>query len=177
MQRRDILKALGAAAALAVLPEHEALAAWARLASGNLVAGSLSPDQLAMIGAIADTILPRTDSPSATDVKVPAFIDVIVSENYTDNQRSAFVNALPQLESALRGADSTPFIAMDAEHRAVALGAVERANRQPQPYSTYWRMKGLVIHGYFTSEAVAKQVLHYNMMPGRYDGAAKVRGS
>jgi hypothetical protein len=177
MHRREILKALSAAAALAVLPEHDALAAWARLASGALPAGTLSADQLALIGAIADTILPRTDSPSATDVKVPAFIDVIVSENYTDNQRAAFINALPQLEATLRGPDGSTFVSMDAEHRAVALGAVERANRQPQPYSTYWRLKGLVIHGYFTSEPVAKQVLHYNMMPGHYDGAAKVRGS
>jgi hypothetical protein len=177
MQRRDILKALGAAAALAVLPEHEALAAWTRLGSRLGFAGSLSDDQLKLIGAIADTILPRTDSPSATDVKVPAFVDVIVSENYTDAQRTAFVNALPQLEVALRGADGASFVSMDAEHQAVALGTVERANRQPQPYATYWRLKGLVIHGYFTSERVAKQVLHYNMMPGRYDGAAKVRGS
>ncbi len=175
MQRRDILKALGAAAALAVLPEHEALAAWTRVASRLAPAGALTPDQLRLIGAIADTILPRTDTPSATDVRVPAFIDVIVSENYTDNQRSTFLTALPALETALRGADGTAFVAMDAEHRAVALGAVERANRQPQPYATYWRIKGLVIHGYFTSEQIAKQVLHYNMMPGHYDGAAKVR--
>jgi hypothetical protein len=175
MQRRDILKALGAAAALAVLPESEALAAWTRLGSSLRFAGTLSGSQLALIGAIADTILPRTDSPSATDVKVPAFVDVIVSENYTDNQRHAFMNALEPLAAALRGADGTEFVAMDAEHRAVALGSVERASRQQQPYSTYWRLKGLVIHGYFTSEPVAKQVLHYQMMPGRFDGAAKVR--
>jgi hypothetical protein len=175
MQRRDILKTLGAAAALAVLPETEALAAWARLGSSLRFAGTLSDSQLALIGAIGDTILPRTDSPSATDVKVPAFVDVIVSENYTDNQRMAFTSALDPLAAALRGADGTTFVAMDAEHRAVALGAVERASRREQPYSTYWRLKGLVIHGYFTSEPVAKQVLHYQMMPGRFDGAAKVR--
>jgi hypothetical protein len=174
MQRRDILKALGAAAALAILPEHEALAAWARLGASVGFTGSLSNEQLALIGAIADTILPRTDSPSATEVRVPAFVDVIVSENYTDNQRIAFVTALPQLEAALRGSDGTAFVSMDAEHRAVALGGVERENRQPQPFATYWRLKGLVIHGYFTSEPVAKQLLHYNMMPGHYDGAASV---
>jgi hypothetical protein len=177
MHRRDILKALGAAAALAVLPEHEAFAAWTRLGSREPFTGSLSDAQLALIGAVADTILPRTDSPSATDVNVPAFIDVIVSENFSDNQRAAFTGALPGLEAALRGSDGTPFVAMDPEHRAVALGAVERASRQPQPFATYWRLKGLVIHGYFTSERVARQVLHYDMMPGRYDGAARVRGS
>ena len=178
MQRRDILKALGAATALVVLPEHEALAAWSRLGARlSAAARSLTTEHLALIGAIADTILPRTDTPSATDVKVPAFIDIIVSENYTDNQRSAFLSALPQLEAALASPDGASFVSMDPEHRAVALGAVERANRQSQPFATYWRLKGLVIHGYFTSEPVAKRVLHYNMMPGRYDGAAKVRGS
>src|ERR1041384_2803661 len=135
MQRRDILKALGAAAALVVLPEHEALAAWARLASGLAPAKARTDANLALIGAIADTILPRTDTPSATDVKVPAFIDVIVSENYTDMQRTAFIGALPQLETALRGPSGASFVSMNAEHRAVALGAIERANRQPQPYA------------------------------------------
>ena len=177
MHRRDILKALGAAAALAALPEREAFAAWERLGAGTAQSGALSSDQLALIGAIADTILPRTDTPSATDVKVPSFVDVIVSENYSDNQRAAFLSALPGLESALAAADGRSFVAMDPEHRAVALGAVERANRQSQPYATYWRLKGLVIHGYFTSEPIAKGVMHYNMMPGHYDGAAKVRGS
>jgi hypothetical protein len=177
MHRREILKALGAAAALAVLPEHEAFAAWSRVGSGLARTGSIDAGYLELIGAIADTVLPRTNTPSATDVGVPAFIDVIVSENYTDNQRAAFIAQLPALETELRGPDGTPFVSMDPEHRAVALGAVERANRQQQPFATYWRMKGLVIHGYFTSEPIAKSVLHYQMMPGHYDGAARVLGS
>jgi hypothetical protein len=176
MQRRDILKALGAATALAVLPERDALAAWSRLASG-LASASLGNDQLALIGAVADTILPRTDTPSATDVKVPAFIDVVVSENYADAQRTSFVSGLTALELALREPDGTLFLAMDNDHRAVAVGAIERAERNTDAARTYWRLKGLVLHGYFTSEPVMKSVLHYEMMPGRFDGAARVRGS
>src|ERR1043165_8468642 len=84
MQRRDVLRALGAAAALAVLPERDAIAAWAKTASGWRPRNGLTDDQLSLIGAIADTILPRTKSPSASDVKVPAFIDVIVSDQYSD---------------------------------------------------------------------------------------------
>ena len=80
MERRDLLKAFGAATALALLP-HEALAAWTRVDSGQPPSSGLSDAQLALVGAIADTILPRTDTPSATDVGVPAFVDVIVSEN------------------------------------------------------------------------------------------------
>src|ERR1041385_5649887 len=98
MQRRDLLRAFGAATALAFIP-HDAVAAWARVASGIRPSAGLSDAQLSLVGAFADTILPRTDSPSATDVAVPAFVDVIVSENYSDAERSAFLAGLDALGS------------------------------------------------------------------------------
>jgi pyocin large subunit-like protein len=177
MQRRDVLKAFGAATALALLP-GEAVAAWERVASGSASSGGLSTSQLALIGAVADTILPRSDTPSATDVRVPAFIDVIVSENYSDSAREAFVAGLSALEGQLRADNGTTFVELDPEHRAVAIGAVERmTDRRSEPANTYWRLKGLIIHGYFTSEPIMKGPLNFEMMPGRFDGAAPMLGS
>src|SRR6185436_14715075 len=75
MERRDLLKTLGAAGALALLP-HEAMAAWTRVAAGFKPVGGLTEAQLALINAIADTLIPRTDTPGAVDVNVAAFIDV-----------------------------------------------------------------------------------------------------
>jgi hypothetical protein len=177
MQRRDVLKAFGAATALALLP-GEAVAAWERVASGIRSPDGFSPGQLTLIGAIADTILPRTETPSATDVRVPAFVGVIVSENYTDSARAAFLAGLSALESELRGDGGAPFVQLDAEHRAVAIGAIERLrDRRAEPANTYWRLKSLIVHGYFTSEPVMKTVLKFEMMPGRFDGAVPVLGS
>jgi hypothetical protein len=177
MQRRDLLKAFGAATALAVIPS-DAVAAWARVASGLRPARGLSDGHLALLGAVADTILPRTNTPSATDVGVPAFIDVIVSENYTDTARDTFVAGLGALETQLRAADGRAFVDLQPEHRAVAIGAVERMDdRRLEPASTYWRLKSLVVHGYFTSEPVIKDVLKFDMMPGRYNGSAPMLGS
>src|SRR5438105_3804177 len=102
MQRRDLLKSLGAATALAFLPREDALVAWSRVASGAKIAGALSDSQLALIAAIGDTIIPRTDTPSATDVKVPVFVDVIVSENYTEAERVAFEAGLAALDAELK---------------------------------------------------------------------------
>src|ERR1041385_6850954 len=166
MQRRDLLRAFGAAGALAVLPEHDAVAAWARAATGLRPHSGLSDDELTLIGAIGDTLLPRTKSPSATDVKVPAFIDVIVSEQYSDRDRAAFHSGLATLDTQLSG-----FVAMAPEARGKALETLEAIqDRGAEPARTYWRLKGLVIHGYFTSEQVMKDVLHFQMMPGRFDG-------
>ena len=163
MQRRELLRVLGASTALALIP-GEAFAAWTRVASGVRPANGLTEAQLARVAAIADTILPRTDTPSASDVGVPDFVNVIVSENYRDADRDVFVAALEQIDPA-------------------AIATIESAtDRRAEPARTYWQLKGLVIHGYFTSERVMKDVLHYEVMPGKFDGdaplpAKPVRGS
>src|SRR5215475_1555406 len=103
MERRDLLRVLGAATALSFLPvPAEAAEAWTRAISGLRVADGLSEAQLALVGAIADVIVPRTDSPSATDVKVPAFVDVMVADYYSDSERSAFVQGLDAIDAHVK---------------------------------------------------------------------------
>ncbi|HVX40126.1 MAG TPA: gluconate 2-dehydrogenase subunit 3 family protein [Gemmatimonadaceae bacterium] len=153
MQRREALRALGATTALALFP-HDAIAAWTRVASGLRPVSGLTDAQLAKVATIADIILPRTDSPSATDVRVPEFVNVIVSENYSDAERDAFSAGLDQLDPT-------------------AIAEIESASdRRAEPQRTYWRLKGLIVHGYFTSEPVWKNVLEVEIMPGKFDGAA-----
>ena len=162
MQRRAALKVLGATAAFALLP-RDAEAAWKRVAAGVRLENGLTEAQLALVGLIADTILPKTDTPSATDVGVPAFVNVIVSENSSDSERSAFLAGLDAMAAQL------PAGATDASS---LIQSMETAERRSDPARTYWRLKGLIIHGYFTSEQVQKRVLKVNIMPGKFDGAA-----
>lgn len=172
MKRRDLLRTLGASSVLALVP-HDAIAAWARVASGLLPAVGLSEDHLALVGAIADTILPRTDSPSATDVGVPAFINVIVGENYSDEDRAAFAAGLDAFDAAAKKGAGAAFVDLIPDKRALTISQMEDAtDRRAEPSRTYWRLKGLIIHGYFTSEPVMKNVLHIEVMPGRFDGSA-----
>jgi hypothetical protein len=177
MQRRDLLRAFGAIAALSLVP-HEAVAAWARVATGLRPADGLTDAQLALVGAIADTILPRSGSPSATDVGVPAFINIIVSENYTDGDRASFVAGLDAIEAHVKTNAGGPMTTLAPERRGDAVGAIEAlTDRRSEPARTYWRLKGLVIHGYFTSERVMKDVLHTEIMPGKFDGNAPMPGA
>jgi gluconate 2-dehydrogenase gamma chain len=173
MERRDLLRALGSAAALSLFSAPaEAAEAWTRALSGLRVADGLSDAQLAFVGAIADTILPRTDSPSATDVKVPAFVNVMVADYYTDTERSNFVAGLDAIDTHVKSRGG-PFGELDARARGAAIESIESmTDRRAEPARTYWRLKDLVIYGYFTSEHVTKNVLKYEVMPGKFDGAA-----
>jgi hypothetical protein len=171
MDRRDLLKAFGAATALSLVP-RDAIRAWDRVASGLRPADGLTPAQLALVGAVADTILPRTDTPSATDVRVPAFVDVVVSENYDEAERTAFVAGLAAIDAAARSGRAAAFSELDVTARGAVIESIEAGNRRDEPARSYWRLKSLVVHGYFTSEPVMKDVLKWQVMPGRFDGAA-----
>jgi hypothetical protein len=174
MERRDLLRALGAATALSFLPvPAEAAEAWTRALSGLRVADGLTEAQLALVGAIGDTILPRTDSPSATDVKVPAFVNVMVADNYSDTERSAFIAGLDAIDAHVKSRGGGAFGELDQAGRGAAIESIEGlTDRRSEPARSYWRLKDLVIYGYFTSEAVMKNVLKVEVMPGKFEGAA-----
>ena len=174
MERRDLLRALASAAALSVLP-HEALAAWTRVAAGPLPTNGLNEAQMALVRAIADTIIPRTDTPSATDVGVHDFVNVIVAEQLTDEDRTAGLAGLDAIDAFARTEKNAVFAELDAAARGAVIDKLESGSRDADPAKTYWRLKSLVVHGYFTSERVMKDVLKHTVMPGRFEGSAPVQ--
>ena len=173
MKRRELLRALASAAALAVVPD-KTLAAWSRIASGIPLQNALSPAHLALVRAIPDTIIPRTDTPGATDVGVHKFVDVIVNEHLTEAERVAALAGLDAIDARARTESGVTFTELSADKRSAMIDSFEKGDRSAEPSQTYWRLKGLVVHGYFTSERVMRDVLKVTVMPGKFEGAAPV---
>ena len=174
MERREVLRVLASAAALTALSPDKTLAAWSRVASGTPLSNELSPAHMALVRAIADTIIPRTDTPSATDVGVHKFVDVIVNENTPDAERTAGLAGLDAIDARARAESNVTFAQLSAEKRSAMIESFEKGDRSVEPSRTYWGLKGLVVHGYFTSERVMRDVLKVNVMPGKFEGAAPV---
>ncbi len=173
MLRRDLLKAAAAAAALSLLP-RDAQAAWAR-AHDAARRSTLSEAQRSAIAVLADAIIPRTDSPSATDVGVPAFIDVIVAEYYSDAERSDFTGGVDAIDALALSMTGQAFAALSGAALTPVMDALDKpVDRTTAAARGYSRVKGLVIHGYFTSEKVQRDVVKTEIWPGRYDGSAPV---
>ncbi|MFI5245191.1 MAG: gluconate 2-dehydrogenase subunit 3 family protein [Gemmatimonadales bacterium] len=178
MERRDLLRALGAAAAFTLMP-RDAQAAWSIVvAAPHAPPRALIDDRAVLVSSLADAIIPRTDSPSATDVGVTAFIDVIVAENYNDDERAVFLAGLDAIGARVRLSGAASFAEMAPEARNALLDSLDRPVDQQAPEARAWsRLKGLVIHGYFTSERVQKEVLKTEIMPGRFDGNARMKAA
>ncbi|HEY2905667.1 MAG TPA: gluconate 2-dehydrogenase subunit 3 family protein [Vicinamibacterales bacterium] len=176
MERRDALRALGAAAAFTLLP-HTARAAWSAVAAApGAPPRALRDDRAALIGGLADAIIPRTDTPSATDVNVGAFIDVIVAEYYSDEERTAFLAGLDAIGARITSVGDASFAVMSPDAKRLLLDELDKPADRQAPEARAWsRLKGLVVHGYFTSEQVQKDVLKTVIMPGRFDGNAPMK--
>ena len=173
MHRRELLRATAAAAALTLLP-GETQAAWRRAHTALASAPSDQPaTDAATIAAVADAIIPRTDTPSATDVGVPAWIAVVVADYYTPAEHQAFNTGVAAINALALSKEQQPFAALSDAARARVMDALDApADRTTDAARGYARLKGLVIHAYFTSERVQKDVLHTEIMPGRWDGNA-----
>ena len=171
MERRDLLRTIGVAAAFTLVP-RSAQAAWTRVAaSPSAPYAALTPFQVRQIDSLADTIFPRTDTPSATDVNISAWIDIIVAEYYGDDERKQFQDGLAAIDAIAKGAQ-VPSPAYTPESNAKLIELIEKMDRRSPEGRGYWRLKGLIVHGYFTSERVQKEVLKVEVMPGRFVGDA-----
>jgi hypothetical protein len=177
LERRDLLRAVASAAALSLLPSEKALAAWSRVAisAGAAPTNGLSDAQMALVRAAADTIIPRTDTPGATDVGVHQFVNVIVSEHASDGERAALLAGLDAIDARATSQSGAVFSKLDPDARGKLIEALETGSREAEPARSWWQLKGLVVHGYFTSEPVMKDVLKTVVMPGRFEGAAPVQ--
>jgi glucoside 3-dehydrogenase (cytochrome c) hitch-hiker subunit len=172
VKRRDLLRAAGAATALAVLPRN-AEAAWGRVLAGYQTPNGLTATQRALVLGLADTIIPRSDTPSASDVGVVDWVNLIVAEYYGDDVRAPFIAGLDAIDAQVRTSRGRAFGELEgAAQQEVVVALDAPADRRTLEARAYSRLKSLVVHGYFTSERVQRDVLRSQMFHERFQGAA-----
>src|SRR5207302_489004 len=109
--------------------------------------------ELSLVTDIAELIIPETDTPGATSVKVPQFIDLLLTEWMSDSERAVFLDGLREIGA--RG-----FASMSPAQRVELLEALDaaRASKSGAGF-TFGRLKALTVYGYFTSERVQRDLL------------------
>jgi Gluconate 2-dehydrogenase subunit 3 len=166
--------------ALSLMPGF-AETAWSAIAiadAGDRPApGALTSEQTQMIALIADTILPRSDTPGATDVGVPAWIDLVIAEYFSEARRAAFLaelSAIDQLAVSTSGASLIGLKHHDLMKVMSSLDAATGSKSLTLAQRGYVQLKELVIHGYFTSKPVQQDLLKVVIVPGRFDADVRI---
>jgi hypothetical protein len=194
MDRREALRLLAMGAALQLAPGN----LFASLREARALLGTqaaprtFDPHQYATVTAIAELILPRTDTPGATDVGVGEFIDLIVTEWYNPKERTRFFNGVADVDARTRALFGKNFVESSPGQQADVLKALgqqmadeadalqddTRQYRGSRPHPNqnfYYMVRGLTLIGYYTSEVAATRELDFQIIPGHYDGCIDVR--
>ncbi len=116
-----------------------------------------------LIAEIAELIIPETDTPGAKAADVPAFIQKILSDCFSEKDRNKVLNGVSIFEKTVVFETQKSFLALEKEEKIEFLKAVENEY-------FFKTLKSLTITGYFTSEIGATQALRYEQIPTRYDG-------
>jgi hypothetical protein len=133
----------------------------------------LTPAQAAIAGAVVDRIIPRTDTPGAADVGVPAFIDLLYGEYMTAAERQMLTAGLNDVDTAAKSAHGGTFTTLTADRQDTVLRGIARAE-EGKDQGFFRLIRSATILGYFTSEQVGRNVLHYDPVPGRYEGCIPI---
>ena len=128
----------------------------------------LTSKQSEIVGAVAERILPRTDTPGAIDVGVPAFIDLMYGEFMTVEEQQMFYVGLAEVEIKGMAAHGREFARLAPAQQDEVLTKIAVA-AQAREKSFFQLARELTLLGYFSSETVGKTVLHYDPVPGRFD--------
>jgi hypothetical protein len=176
-QRRALLKqvawmlggAISAPAALAILQGCSAkesapgAAAW----QPKFLKGK----QADLITAIADVIIPKTDTSGALDAGVPAFIDGLMADVYAKDAQERFSAGIDEFETAA-AAGGKGFLDQDnAQRTAFVQRSIEAAlagEHQHKPFILVARE--LTLLGFFTSKLGITENMEYVAVPTAYHG-------
>lgn len=147
-----------------------------------------SQEEYDFILRFADIIIPRTDTPGASDVGVPQTIDKMVAVVFNAETQEEARMGLQLLRARIdQDTAEGGFMAMDDEAALAHLTAIDNHFKDPvteeainamteaeaqeiamAERETYFELKGMVVANYFGSKEVATTQLAYLPVPGEY---------
>lgn len=164
--------AVAAASIVTSMSVSTALAYVPRSDSANKAGELFNLDHMQMLLSIGDLILPKTQTPSASELDCHGFVDHQLKHCYTKQQQEAAMQFLTDLESLSKQQYSVSFNKLDSSQQLTLLQKVERLDGLTQQQKDHFKIiKGLIVFGYFTSEVGATQALNYQAVPGGFKGS------
>lgn len=187
VERRELLQRIGLLIGAAALPASAVFSASA--SPGKRFLGAT---EFKLLSAVADTLVPRTDTPGAVQAGIPQLIDALLRDWASPATRAQLSGALAGIDAAAKAGGARGFASLQAAARISLLRAHDAAAMQPPPPSgqplgveaflggppasdpAYARLKDLVVTLYYSSKIGLTQELTYVHAPGKWQPSVPV---
>ena len=127
-----------------------------------------SKTEFSLLSNIVDFLIPKTETPGGLEMKVPQFIDIIISETYNNESKNNFSNKLKLLIEDFKSnnIDLSNYNSMKSKF-------VNDFNNKTHQ-EIYNQIRDLTVWGFKTSKEIALNVLNYNPIPGNQLGCVDI---
>ena len=174
LQRRQVFQGLIALSAIGGLAAcGGAEAPTSGQISGDAAPGYFNAQEMALSAAVAQTIIPQTETAGAVQAGVPKTLqDLATDWGYSEFQQY-WREGLTALGPALATDDGTTFESMSPGERKTALGTYDAGVFSAELEDKFYKdLKTTVIEAYYMSEPGATEELAYEPVPGEWIGCA-----
>lgn len=153
-------------------------ASWAAAGDRQLPAPYTRSD-VGFLDDVAETILPRTDTPGARDAAVGEFIARYSAACYPPEHIALLKAGISDLDARMQSREGKRFRQAGAEAKIALLVSIDQEAKERARLADataggaphyFTLMKQLTLLGFFTSEPGATRVARYRPVPGRYKG-------
>jgi hypothetical protein len=175
MRRRELIQLIAAVTGCAFAGRD---ALWAAGDSGPPL--PFSDSDVDFLDSVAETILPKTDTPGARDAAVGRFIARYSAACYPPEHIALLKSGISDIDARMQVLQAKGFLQADEQAKISLLTQLDRqakqhaqrADAKPGDASPHYftLMKQLTLYGFFTSEPGATRVVRYRPNPGRYKG-------
>lgn len=131
----------------------------------------LDQHQYHLCNAIADTIMPKTETPSASEVRVVEFMDLLLHDVFEQEVVVAFIEGLGKFDEECKSANQNSFTKLSQEQKNSYLEPLDEevmSKDYDDEVPFYYTFKRLCLTVYYSSEQGVKQNLDYQPVPGEY---------
>lgn len=156
---------------------------------------TINADQQNLVADIAETIIPKTGTPGAKDLNLPAFVLKMLDDCYDKKGQQAFIAGMNDFNSLVKNQYNKPFSDLTGKEKETVLIGIENNNKvkssnnkaEPRGLSSqkilsaapvdvfYAAIKQQTIFGYTTSQFFMTKEIVYELIPGRYNAHYPVR--
>lgn len=88
---------------------------------------TLSPDQRSTVEAIADIIIPETETPGARAAGVDQFVDAMLTDYYPAKERDRFLSGLARVDARAQRQHKLPFHQLSREQQTAIVLDLDKA--------------------------------------------------
>jgi hypothetical protein len=153
---------------------------------GEPVALNQLPQKKQLVAELAETIIPRTNTPGAKDCKVEDYITKMIIENTDARAQKTFLIGLTEVEDYANSNYRQSFIKCSTAQRnnilkhfedkaTYSINILNRARRKLLGPAFFYQLRDLTVEGYATSNLGATQGMAYDYIPGAYQACVPLQ--